>query len=83
MELSVELCGTRSWGFQSIRELCTEPRKLGGWEAIPLPAMPCGGLWLVDSICDSDTGLLSRVTSHPVPFIQAVSGTHPPRIPMF
>ena len=56
VELSIEFYGTRNWGFQSIRELCTEPRKLGSWETIPLPTMPCGGLWLVDSICDSDRG---------------------------
>ena len=44
VELSIELCGTRSWGFQSIRELYIEPRKLGGWEAIPLPTMPYNSL---------------------------------------
>ena len=61
VELSIELCRTRNWGFQSIRELYTEPRKPGGWEAIPLPAIPCGGLWLVDSIRDSDSCLPSSV----------------------
>ena len=53
--VSSELCRVeyralwnQSWGFQNIRKLYIEPRKPSGWEAIPLPAMPCvSSSWLV------------------------------------